>query len=318
MRIELRRLSDERHRLTVVRSDGARAERELETRSTLLHDLVHLAVEAEARIEDGFWGRLAAGADFDDLTREAEAPTSPGLWLAESLVGPMQAVWKQRLDPERYVQQARRAAPFVDRAFVDRVLARIRALWGRWRATPFHETLELEWADAADATLEVRPATGSDTDFVHALSARVQEELTRAGSRQELGPIPPAVVAAACRRGHVHVAEVGGVRVGAVLVEPLDAERAAAWALRAAGSSFLSKLMIDPPRRGRGWGSDLVRAVQREAGERGTRLVLDCWAGNARLRRLYEDLGFHLHGELPEADYRVAVYVWESCSRPAR
>jgi hypothetical protein len=149
MRIRLQRLSNDRHRLTVERADGARVERELETRSTLLHDLVHYAVEAEAGISDGFWGRLAAGADFDDLLREAEAPASRGLWLAESLVGPMQAVWKQRLDPDRYVEQARRAAPFVDRAFVDRVLARLRALWGHWGATPFHEALELDWPDGA-------------------------------------------------------------------------------------------------------------------------------------------------------------------------
>lgn len=147
MKIRLTRLSNDRHRLAVERADGSRIERELETRSVLLHDLVHYAIEAEAGLEDGFWGLLAAGTDFDELLAEARAPSRQGIALAESLVGPMQAVWNQRLDPDRYVAMARRVAPFVDRAFVDRVRERIRRLWGHWRGTPFHQTMELSWPD---------------------------------------------------------------------------------------------------------------------------------------------------------------------------
>ena len=147
MKIRLTRLSNDRHRLAVERADGSRMERELETRSVLLHDLVHYAVEAEAGIEDGFWGLLAAGTDFDALLEEAAAPTRRGITLAESLVGPMQSLWNQRLDPGRYVEVVSRFAPFVDRAFVDRVRERIRRLWGHWQGTPFHETMELSWPD---------------------------------------------------------------------------------------------------------------------------------------------------------------------------
>lgn len=147
MKIHLTRLSNDRHRLAVERADGSRIERELETRSVLLHDLVHYAVEAEAGLEDGFWGLLASGTDFDELLEEATAPTLQGIALVESLVGPMQAVWNPRLDPDRYVELASRVARFVDRAFVDRVCGRIRGLWGHWRGTPFHETMELSWPD---------------------------------------------------------------------------------------------------------------------------------------------------------------------------
>jgi len=147
MKIRLTRLSNDRHRLVVERADESRVERELETRSVLLHDLVHYAVEAEAGIEDGFWGLLAAGTDFDDLLEEAAAPTRQGISLAESLVAPMQTVWKQRLDPDRFIELLRGSAPFVDRAFVDRVLIRIRQLCGHWPGTPFQETIELSWPD---------------------------------------------------------------------------------------------------------------------------------------------------------------------------
>lgn len=145
VKILLQRLTNERHRLTVVRPDGSRLERELETRSVLLHDLVHYAVETQAGLADGFWGSLAGGMDFDALLLEAASPSQPGTALAEALVGPMQAVFQGRLEPERYVELAGARAPFVDQAFVDGVQRRLRRLWGHWRGTPFHGVLELPW-----------------------------------------------------------------------------------------------------------------------------------------------------------------------------
>lgn len=145
MRIFLTRLSNEGHRLRIERPDGSCVESELETRSVFLHDLVHYAIEAEAGIEDGFWGLLAQGTDFGELREEIGTPMREGIALAESLVGPMQSVWKQQLEPGRYVEMLSRTASFVDSAFVDRVLERIRKLWGHWRGTPFHESMNLRW-----------------------------------------------------------------------------------------------------------------------------------------------------------------------------
>lgn len=45
------------------------------------------------------------------------------------------------MDPAQYVELASKAAPFVDRAFVERVRERIRRLLGQWKGTPFHETM---------------------------------------------------------------------------------------------------------------------------------------------------------------------------------
>ncbi|MCA8953212.1 MAG: hypothetical protein KDE27_27115, partial [Planctomycetes bacterium] len=60
--------------------------------------------------------------------------------------------WNGRLDAERYVELAQRAAPFVDLAFVQRVHERLRRLWGHWLGTPFHAAMELPWP--------AEPATG--------------------------------------------------------------------------------------------------------------------------------------------------------------
>ncbi|MBL8132761.1 MAG: hypothetical protein JNL42_12950, partial [Anaerolineae bacterium] len=55
--------------------------------------------------------------------------------------------------------------------------------------------------------IRVRQAEASDSAFIHALSVRVQESLTRSGSLQQIGPIPPPIVADYIRQGYAVVAE---------------------------------------------------------------------------------------------------------------
>lgn len=144
------KLSDQRHRLAVVRDDGSRESHELETRSLLLHDLVHYAVECEAPLDDGFWGLVASGTPIASLSDPSvstmAAPLSPGLALAEQLVGPMQSLWHARMSVAAYLALASAVAPaIVDEAFVTRTLARLRGLWGHWRATPYGAVMQLRW-----------------------------------------------------------------------------------------------------------------------------------------------------------------------------
>lgn len=146
MRIVLTRLTDRTHRFEIVRRDGSQERVELETRSLLLHDLVHYAVEAEAGIAAGFYGSLAAGVPMDALADRDHPPEGEGLAMAESLVGPMQSLYHGRASRELYVERAGARYPdVVDEAFVDGVLERLRRLVGRWKATPFGEAMELTW-----------------------------------------------------------------------------------------------------------------------------------------------------------------------------
>jgi hypothetical protein len=145
MQIALTRRTDRRHRLTVTRDDGSRESVQLETRSLLLHDLVHLAVETEANLPRAFWGMVACGTSLAGLRLEPDAPEGEQLWIAERLVGPMQAVWNNRLDDARYTALALSATPAVDAGFVDRVRARLRTLTGHWRATQHGKTMRVSW-----------------------------------------------------------------------------------------------------------------------------------------------------------------------------
>ena len=147
--VRLTKLSDSRHRLAVVREDGVDEEVELKTRSMLLRDLVHYAVEAEARLERGFYGLLASGVALDRLNDHDDPHPEPQLGTAETLVGPMQSLYNGRFAKEAYVERLYDAAPeVVSEAFVDAVLERLRRLTGHWRATPYSGVMDLPWPPA--------------------------------------------------------------------------------------------------------------------------------------------------------------------------
>jgi len=156
MDIALTKIDSERHRLVITRDDGSKDEVVLETRSLLVHDLVHYAVEAEAGIDDGFWGLLASGtriAEFGD--RSMDSSISPGIKLAESLVGPMQSLVQDRLDPAIFLEHGKKLAPsIVNEDFVVRVRERFRQLLGHWRGTPFHEAMKLSWPARSSTSRE--------------------------------------------------------------------------------------------------------------------------------------------------------------------
>lgn len=143
--VRFTRLNPTHHRFEAIRADGTRETREFETRSLLLHDLVHFAVESEARLRGGFYGSLGGGADYD-------APREGGEAMAiESVVGPLQGALKSEVDADSFVARHRamqqsigsQSPDWLTPELIARVLERLRQLQGQWRATPFGDTMEL-------------------------------------------------------------------------------------------------------------------------------------------------------------------------------
>jgi hypothetical protein len=139
--VRFTRLNPTHHRFEAVRNDGAIESRELETRSFLLHDLVHFALESEGGLRDGFYGAIARGGAY-----ETEAAAA-----IESVVGPLQGASKDDVDPAAFVERFRsvqesiggHAPEWLSADLIARTVARLRQLQGQWRATPFGETMEL-------------------------------------------------------------------------------------------------------------------------------------------------------------------------------
>jgi hypothetical protein len=154
VRISFVKLTDERHALEIVRDDGQRERVECETRSYLMHDFLHLAVESEGGLRGGFWGRLAAGttlAEMNDRTRPL-GPESPELSAIEQLVGALHGATKGRA-PDELVAGMRRFAEalgqrlpdWLTEPFVGRVKERLRRFVGHWNATPYGGSMDLDW-----------------------------------------------------------------------------------------------------------------------------------------------------------------------------
>ncbi|MBX5483226.1 MAG: hypothetical protein IRZ16_15500 [Myxococcaceae bacterium] len=157
MRILLSRLSNTHHRLEIVRDDGSRESADLVSRSFLLHDLLHFAVESEAGLKEGFWGLLARGTPLAKLNDRENAMKAfePGveLGLAESVVGPMTALVQGKIDAaglvrafhEQFRVKADHVPDWLTEGFVMRVMERMRRLLGQWKATRFGDRMELGW-----------------------------------------------------------------------------------------------------------------------------------------------------------------------------
>jgi hypothetical protein len=159
MLIRLTKLTNDRHRFEIVRSDGTRESHELETRSTLLHDLAHYAVETEAELAESFYGRLAQGMAYEALTLE---PATPEAMQTEAVVVLLQGTCKDGGSPKTDAEQCAREIiagfrsvesqppDWVTPDFVARARDCLRRVQGQWRATPFHQTMELEFSLPSD------------------------------------------------------------------------------------------------------------------------------------------------------------------------
>ena len=155
VQIQFRKLSDERHALAIVRPAGARDEVDCETRSTLVHDLLHFAVESEAGIATGFWGRLAGGLTLADMNDRTGAPLGAGAAdkvAIEQIVGALSGAAKGRSAAEMVAGMRRFAAAlgatmpdWLTESFIEAVQERMRRLLGHWRATPYGATMTLDW-----------------------------------------------------------------------------------------------------------------------------------------------------------------------------
>jgi hypothetical protein len=148
------KLSADRHRFEYRRADGTGEAVEMETRSLLLHDLVHYAVESEAQLKGSFYGILARIGGYEELSVAGGAALGGEIAITERIVGVLQAALSQEhWDDAAFQAQVaeyldlfdERAPRWFTPAFVAAVRERMRRLTGRWKATPFGETMELEF-----------------------------------------------------------------------------------------------------------------------------------------------------------------------------
>jgi hypothetical protein len=156
MHILLTKVSGDKHVARITRSDRSHDSIELVTRETLFHDLLHYSVESLLPTQGGFWGTLASGKTFSDLndrTGEATRENTATLYLVEGIVGVMSGITDMPV-PQAFEKlcwysesQGEQPAVWCTMEFVEHVLERMRQLLGRWRATPYGESMDITWEE---------------------------------------------------------------------------------------------------------------------------------------------------------------------------
>ena len=146
LRILLTKLTNTHHRVEFVRANGVRDGAELQTRSFLLHDLVHFGVESEAKLRRAFYGTIADGMLYSEIA--AHPPRNPEAVFTERVVAMLQKCAKGELKTYGFVAMLREFpdggnADWLSQDFVKRALERVRRAQGQWKATPFRRTMEL-------------------------------------------------------------------------------------------------------------------------------------------------------------------------------
>jgi hypothetical protein len=157
MKILFTRLTNETHRLECIREDGSKESAELETKSLLKHDLIHLAVEKEAGLKESFWGLVSQGKTFADLSpqkmMEDKMMVNTELAKTEMVVGLMTGFLSHDAKAEDILLSAKSIfegsritlPSYLTADFMERVKTRYRSLSGQLNGTPFHETIELSF-----------------------------------------------------------------------------------------------------------------------------------------------------------------------------
>lgn len=173
----------------------------------------------------------------------------------------------------------------------------------------------------ADVSPCLRVAHVRDLPAIAAMSQAVQDRLAASGSLQQFGPIPMGTIAAHIAARTAHVLDAGGPTIGSVFVEcdetAVTPDLAAIFrTLELAHTGgprwWLQKLMVAPERQGGRLGLLLLDGVKLYvAAHGGGTILLDCWAGNAKLRDFYARAGFRLHGEFHfDGGFDVAAFTY--------
>lgn len=167
---------------------------------------------------------------------------------------------------------------------------------------------------------QVRPAAPTDADWMVDLSGRVQRALTAAGSQQQIGPLPLEVVKQAIHAGHAYIFEKTDRRIGSVLVDPVENNllMLVQWDLHELPGPlwYLHSLMLEPEEQGKGLGLSFLAGLKHLVIPTSGTIILNCWAGNAKLRDFYRRAGFTFHSIQPVEDYEVAIFFLSSHAGP--
>lgn len=173
--------------------------------------------------------------------------------------------------------------------------------------------------------LATRYARVSDAELLIDIANSVQAALTQSGSLQKLESLSQADIEQASISHHCFLIDEPQSRdgiLGCAFLRPLSSEACVSHELGNKALATISHLprpwlyfhsvMLQPASQGRGIGvrliDDFIGALEQNEGREGGTVLLNCWAGNEKLRAFYTRAGFTFLAIVPKLDYEIAIF----------
>jgi hypothetical protein len=117
----------------------------LDVKTYLIHDITHFVVEQHLDYKDGFWGMLAQGYGFNELSGK-ENELTPGLRAVEKIVGPVQSVYMGFVKKEEFEMHTSHLDIKIDLQGLENCLDQIKKIESEWKQLAIGEELVLIWS----------------------------------------------------------------------------------------------------------------------------------------------------------------------------
>lgn len=145
------KISPTHHRLLYETASGKTESTFLETKSFLLHDFLHFAVETEAKLISSFYGSLATGASYDELNDRKNPYPGKEKLNTERVIGPLTSVIKGNSTPKQCLEGIvalfeayhEPVPEYISETFIIAIKHTMRKLMGEWNKKSFGESMEL-------------------------------------------------------------------------------------------------------------------------------------------------------------------------------
>lgn len=116
----------------------------LDVKTYFIHDITHFVVEQCLDYNDGFWGMLAQGHSFSELSGK-ENELTPGLRAIEKIVGPVQSVYMGFIKKEEFAIYTSHLDLKSDMEWLENCIEGIKLIDTEWQQLKVGEQLELIW-----------------------------------------------------------------------------------------------------------------------------------------------------------------------------
>lgn len=144
MKIEIKKTTNYQCEYTILRDNDCVEIVALETKTYLVHDICHYAVEKNLQYSKGFWGLLSSGHSFNELFGK-ENPLTRELRFIEQIVGPVQSIYYGHMRKEDFEQFVKHLNFKVPKTVLQASLNEVRIIMNNWEKLSWGETMRLEW-----------------------------------------------------------------------------------------------------------------------------------------------------------------------------